>query len=114
MVQRTAWAGILLGCGAALALTACEIDQTEEGELPQVDVDVEEGRLPEFDVEGPDVEIAQRERTITVPDVDVDVEREERTITVPDVDIDFPDEDGDDPATADDANPADAPADARE
>lgn len=57
---------------SALALSACEVEQTEEGEMPEVDVETEGGNLPEYDVEGPDVDVGTEERTITVPDVDVD------------------------------------------
>lgn len=51
----------------AVGMTACDVDQTEEGEAP--DVEVQEGELPAYDVEGPDVEVT--EDTVTVPDVDV-------------------------------------------
>lgn len=77
----------------ALALSSgCEVEQTEEGELPDVDVDVSEGNLPEFDVDAPDVDIESREEQVEVP-TGVDIETEERTITVPDVDIEPADED---------------------
>lgn len=52
----------------AVGMTACDVDQTEEGDMP--DVEVEEGELPAYDVEGPDVEVT--EDTVTVPDIDVD------------------------------------------
>lgn len=58
--------------GAALALTACDVDQTEEGELPEVDV--EGGNMPEFDVEGPEVDVETGTETVEVPTLDVDVE----------------------------------------
>lgn len=68
------WAA--LACAAfALALFGCEVEQTEEGEMP--DVDVEGGNVPEYDVEAPDVDVGTEERTITVPDVDVDSAEEE-------------------------------------
>lgn len=53
----------------ALPLAACDVDQTEEGDLPEVEV--EDGNLPEYDVQGPDIDV--REDTVTVPEVDVDV-----------------------------------------
>jgi hypothetical protein len=58
---------------AALALSACEANVTEEGELPSVDVDVagDAGKLPEIDVETADVEVGTEEVTVEVPDVDV-------------------------------------------
>ncbi len=51
----------------ALGMTACDVDQTEEGDMP--DVEVQEGELPAYDIEGPEVEIT--EDTVTVPDIDV-------------------------------------------
>jgi predicted small secreted protein len=60
---------------SALALAGCDVDKTEEGEMP--DVDVEGGNLPEYDVEGPDVDVGTEEKTITVPDVDVDAADED-------------------------------------
>jgi hypothetical protein len=70
---------------AALGLGACSVEQTEEGEMPQVNV--EGGQLPNYDVDAPDVDVNSEQRTVTVPDVDVDVNREQRTVTVPDVDV---------------------------
>lgn len=48
----------------------CDVDQTQEGELP--DVDVEGGEMPEYDVDAPDVDVGTREETVTVPDIDID------------------------------------------
>lgn len=62
---------------SALALTACDVDQTQEGELPDVDVNAEGGELPAYDVETPEVDVS----TETVP------------VAVPDVDVEMPDED---------------------
>ncbi len=53
----------------ALGLVACDVDQTEEGELPEVTV--EGGNMPEFDVETADVDIGTKETTVEVPDVDI-------------------------------------------
>lgn len=53
----------------ALGLAACDVDQTQEGEMP--DVNVEGGQLPEFDVETADVDVGTKETTVEVPDVDV-------------------------------------------
>lgn len=57
---------------ATLALGACDVEQTEEGELPEVDVEATEGNLPEYDVEGPDIDITQDTSVITTPDIDID------------------------------------------
>ncbi|WP_373491019.1 hypothetical protein [Parasphingorhabdus sp.] len=64
---------IMAAMTAGLALTACEANVTEEGEMPSMDVDVsgDAGELPEVDVKTADVEIGTEEKTIEVPDVDV-------------------------------------------
>jgi hypothetical protein len=84
-------AGTLIAI-VALALVAIgafyfvDIDQTQEGRAPDVDVSVEDpGQLPEYDVETGDIDVNTQEKTVTVPDVDVTTE--EKTITVPDVDV---------------------------
>jgi hypothetical protein len=53
----------------ALGLVACDVDQTEEGEMP--DVTVEGGNMPEFDVETADVDIGTKKTTVEVPDVEI-------------------------------------------
>ena len=62
-----------------LALTACEANVKEEGEMPSLDVVVagDAGDLPEIDVETADVEVGTEEKTIEVPDVDVTMPSEE-------------------------------------
>ena len=58
--------------GFALSLAACDVDQTEEGDMPEVEV--EGGNLPEYDVEGPDVDVDTGTSTVEVPTLDVDVD----------------------------------------
>lgn len=53
----------------ALGLAACDVDQTEESEMP--DVEVSGGNMPEFDVETADVDVGTKTTTVEVPDVDV-------------------------------------------
>lgn len=75
----------------ALALTlsaGCTVEQTEEGRLP--DVDVEGGNLPKYDVDTPDVDVSMKKKTIEVPDVDVKTKKTE--VTVPDFDVTMPNE----------------------
>ncbi len=57
----------------ALALSACSVDQTEEAELPDVDVSADGGNVPEFDVDTADVDVGSEEVTVDVPTVDVDM-----------------------------------------
>ena len=61
---------------SCLALAGCDVDQTKEGELPDVDVNASGGQLPEYNVEGPDVNIGTENKTVQVPTVDVDVPAE--------------------------------------
>lgn len=57
--------------GFALSLAACDVDQTEEGDMPEVSV--EGGNLPEYDVTAPEVDVDTGTTTVEVPTVDVDV-----------------------------------------
>ncbi len=57
--------------GSALSLAACDVDQTEEGSMPEVSV--EGGNLPEYDVEPVDVQVETGTTTVEVPTVDVEV-----------------------------------------
>lgn len=47
-----------------------EVEKTQEGRMPDVDVDVEGGNLPEYDVDAPDVDVERK--TVEVPTIDVD------------------------------------------
>lgn len=82
---------------ALVALSGCDVEQTQEARAP--DVDIEGGQAPKYDVDAPEVTVRSEQREITVPDVDVnterrtitvptfDVKKEKKTVTVPDVDI---------------------------
>lgn len=63
---------VISATGFALSLAACDVDQTEEGSMPEVEV--EGGNLPEYDVEGPDVDVDAGTTTVEVPTLDVDVD----------------------------------------
>lgn len=84
----------LLSAGLAavlgFALVGCDVEKTREGEMPDVDVDVQEGQMPAYDVDGPEVDVNMEESKVKVPDVDVDME--EKTIKTPDIDIDLPED----------------------
>tara|TARA_R110002073_G_scaffold35168_2_gene103328 strand:- start:26 stop:253 length:228 start_codon:yes stop_codon:yes gene_type:complete len=58
-------------------LCACDVDKTQEGKMPSVDVETEGGQLPKYDVDGPDVSVGTKEKTITVPDIDVDLPKDD-------------------------------------
>lgn len=65
---------MFVGC---LALGACDVDQTKEGELPEVEVNASGGQLPEFDVDAPTVNVGTENKTIEVPTVDVDAPKDD-------------------------------------
>ena len=72
----------------ALALSACDVRKTEEGNvtLPKYEIDkTQQGslKLPEYDVKTPEVNVRKEEKTVEVPTV----KKEERTIEVPNVDV---------------------------
>ncbi|MCB0323702.1 MAG: hypothetical protein KDD69_09025 [Bdellovibrionales bacterium] len=73
---------------AALGLTACDVDQTREAKIPDVDVEAEGGQLPEYEVRTPDVDVGTERARMKVPDVDL----EETDVTVPSIDVDIPEE----------------------
>ena len=86
-IVKNAALALTIGCG--LALSACSVEQTEEGNLPEVEV-TEEGNMPAYDVETADVSVGTREETVSVPEVDVTTRETE--VTVPDVDVTMPSE----------------------
>lgn len=71
----------------------CDVEQTDEGELPEMDVDVEEGELPSYEVNWADIDVGTRTKTVKVPDVRVVMEEEE--VEVPYIDVQSPSELGD-------------------
>jgi hypothetical protein len=74
----------------AATLTSCDINKTESGEMPEVDVDVETeaGELPEYDVDWVDVDVSTRTKMVEVPKLVVVMEEED--VEVPVLDLDMP------------------------
>lgn len=68
---------ILLAAAGGLALGACDVDQTKNAQLPDVDVNATGGQLPEYNVEGPTVNVGTENKTVEVPTVDVDPPKED-------------------------------------
>ncbi len=68
-------AGVVLVAAVAFGVYMVDIDQTEEGALPTVSIDG--GNMPEFDAEVGDVEVGERDVTVTVPTVDLESPEEE-------------------------------------
>lgn len=53
----------------ALGVAACDVDQTEEGNMPEVNV--EGGNLPEYDVDMADVKVGTDTQQVIVPSIEV-------------------------------------------
>lgn len=87
--RNLAW---LLAPLFAFGLAACDVEQTQEGEMPEVSVNAEEGEMPEYDVDTAEVDVDSQERQVSVPDIDV--QTEEKSVSVPDVDVQMPDDQG--------------------
>lgn len=88
----------VIGASCLMLLVACDVDQTQEARLPDVDVDAKAGQVPKYDVvktqEGklPDVDVKVSGGQVPKYDVDVkvpDVDVQTKTVQaeVPDVDI---------------------------
>lgn len=67
-MHKTILAASLLGAGA-LALAGCDVQKTQNGSLPSVNVSG--GSLPEYNVTGPDVNVGTKTETVKVPTVEV-------------------------------------------
>jgi uncharacterized lipoprotein len=67
---------IVLAAASGLGLAACDVDQTKNAQLPDVDVNVSGGQAPEYNVTGPEVNVGMENKTVQVPDVDVKVPAE--------------------------------------
>lgn len=61
---------VTAAAGLTLSLAACDVEQTEKAELPEVEV--KGGNMPEYDVDTADVEISTENRVVEVPVIDVE------------------------------------------
>lgn len=80
---------LILSC-LALAMVGCKVEKKENGELPELDVDVtaDAGELPEYDVDWANVEVGTTTKTVEIPKVVVIMEEEE--VEVPYIDVEMP------------------------
>lgn len=56
---------------AFMSVAGCKVKQTQEGEMPKVDVKTSGGQLPEYNVKGPNVQVGEKTETVKVPTVKV-------------------------------------------
>ncbi|EBA08426.1 hypothetical protein [Sagittula stellata] len=68
-------AAVVAVIAIAFGIYMIDIDQTQEAQLPEVNV--EGGQMPEFDAEVGDVAVTEEEVTVTVPKVEVTPPEEE-------------------------------------
>lgn len=66
--QRRFW---LPALALSVAMGACSVEKTEDGDLPKVDVDAEGGKLPEYNVEPAEVQVSQDTQQVVTPNIDV-------------------------------------------
>lgn len=78
---------------ASITLAACDVQQTEEGEMPDVDMSVEEGNMPEFEVDGPEITTGTTTTEVEVPEVNVTTDT--KTVEVPTIGVEPGDVDDD-------------------
>lgn len=62
------FAVLTLALGSAFALAACNVEESQEGELPDVDVEATGGQVPEYDVETPEVNTQPVDDMVEMPD----------------------------------------------
>jgi hypothetical protein len=53
----------------AFAFAACEVEQTQEGESPEVEI--REGQMPEYEVDTYDLDITRDTQQVVVPDIEL-------------------------------------------
>lgn len=71
MLKPITFPGLFLAAAVLLVggLAGCDVEQTEEGEMPEIDVkengevEVKEGKLPEYDIDGSDADTESNPET---------------------------------------------------
>lgn len=59
-----------------LVVGACQVNKTQEGKLPKVEMKTSKGQLPAYNIQGPDVEVGSKTKSFKVPTVHVTTPRE--------------------------------------
>lgn len=70
--------------------SSCDIEKTKEGELPEVDVDVEtkSGTFPKYEIDWVDLDLGTKTKIVSVPTIEIVME--EKEIEVPYIDAKWP------------------------
>jgi hypothetical protein len=67
---------LILVPAIAFGVAACDVQKTQEGKLP--DVEVKGGQMPKYDVDVGDVDVGTEKKEITVPTIDIDSPAQKR------------------------------------
>ena len=67
---------ILVLGAVCLSVAGCQVNKTQEGKMPKVEMKTSGGQLPAYNVQGPDVEVGSKTKTFKVPTVHVTTPRE--------------------------------------
>lgn len=74
----------MIAASAALTLTGCRVEKTQEGNLPEVDVETRgDTKMPKYDVDAADVDVGTTQADVTVPTVDVNMPPENNATPAP-------------------------------
>jgi hypothetical protein len=62
----------LLALGVVcLTFGGCQVNKTQQGKLPKVEMKTSEGQLPAYNIQGPDVQVGSKTKSFKVPTVHV-------------------------------------------
>ncbi len=67
---------LILVPAIAFGVAACDVQKTQEGKLPEVEV--KGGQVPKYDVDVGDVDVGTEKKEITVPTIDIDTPAQDR------------------------------------
>ena len=67
---------LILVPAIAFGVAACDVQKTQEGKLPEVEVNG--GQVPKYDVDVGDVDVGTEKKEITVPTIDIDTPAQDR------------------------------------
>ena len=59
-----------------LTFAGCQVNKTQQGKLPKVEMKTSAGQLPGYNIQGPSVDVGSKAHTFKVPTVHVTTPRE--------------------------------------
>ncbi|MCY7312860.1 MAG: hypothetical protein LH491_04350 [Pseudoxanthomonas sp.] len=66
-------ATLFIGTVMVLALAGCNVEKTQEGEMPEVEITTKGGELPAYEVETAEVKLENKTVTVEVPTATVEM-----------------------------------------